>query len=150
GRFSMEEVNRLAERGIPVYTELAKQLGVTEGEVRDLVSAGKVGFPEMERMVRDLTSERGKFFGMMEAQSDTVAGRLNRLRDSFEQVTDIIGERLVPLFDRAIAVGQRLTDWFVALDPAVQTTVVSIGALVAAVGPMLLVTGKIISTLPKI
>src|SRR5690606_773698 len=99
GRMSMNEVNQLAARGIPIYTELANILGVSADKVRELVSQGKIGFPELQAVIQNLTSEGGKFFGMMDAQADTVQGRLNRLKDSFEQVTDIIGERLLPVFD---------------------------------------------------
>lgn len=148
GRMGMEEVNRLADRGVPIYTELAKQMGVGEGAVRDLVSAGKVGFPELEGVFRSLTSEGGMFFGMMEAQTGTVAGRLARLKDSFEQVTDVVGERLLPTFDRLIAAGQAATDWFVDLDESTQSLIVGIGGFAAAVGPLAVGLGTIAKTLP--
>lgn len=150
GRLGMEEVNRLAERGIPIYTELARQLGVTEGEVRDLVSAGEVGFPQLERMFVDLTSEGGKFFGMMEAQSATTEGRLNTLRDSFEQVTDIIGERLLPAVDAMIRHAQAAVDWFVNLDEATQGLFVGLGVTLAATGPVLVGVGTLLQQLPRL
>src|SRR5690606_41635288 len=52
GRMSMNEVNQLAARGIPIYTELADILGVSADEVRELVSQGKSGFPELEIAIR--------------------------------------------------------------------------------------------------
>lgn len=42
GKISMEEVNQLADQGIPIYKMLSEQLGVTQADVRDMVSAGKV------------------------------------------------------------------------------------------------------------
>src|SRR5690606_5481974 len=43
-RLSMEEVNQLSDRGIPIMSALAKQYGVTAGEARKMVSKGKVDF----------------------------------------------------------------------------------------------------------
>lgn len=150
GRAGMEEINRLADRGVPVYTELARVMGVSEGAVRDLVSAGAVGFPQMEQMFVNLTSEGGMFFGMMAAQTDTTAGRLARLKDSFEQVTDIIGERLVPAFDKLVAAGQAATDWFVNLDESTQGLLVGLGITLSVTGPILVGIGTLLVQLPKL
>lgn len=150
GRLGMEEVNRLADRGVPIYTELAKQLGVTEVAVRDLVSAGKVGFPELESVFANLTNEGGMFFGMMDAQADTVQGRLNRLKDSFEQVTDVVGERLLPTFDKLVSAGQKATEWFVNLDESTQGLLVGLGVTLAATGPVLVGVGTLLVQIPKL
>lgn len=150
GRLGMEEVNRLAERGIPIYTELAKQLGVSESQVRDLVSTGVVGFPELEAVITSLTTEGGMFFGMMDAQSKTVQGRLNALKDTFEQVTDIIGEHLVPAFDAMIGAAQSAVDWFVNLDESTQGLFVGLGVALSAAGPLLVGFGTLLAFLPQL
>lgn len=138
GRVTMEDVNSLAARGVPIYTELAKQFNVTTGEVRDLVSAGMVGFGNLNRMFIELTSEGGKFFGMMDAQSEVTAGKWARLKDSFEQVTDLIGERLLPIVNDLIAIAQSATEWFVNLDESLQTMIITTGLGAAAIGPLML------------
>ncbi|MFF4779406.1 tape measure protein [Microtetraspora fusca] len=43
-RLSLGEVNQLADRGVPILAMLAKQFGVTQGEMAKMVSAGKVDF----------------------------------------------------------------------------------------------------------
>ena len=82
GRLFAEDVNQLTGRGIPVTQELAKQFGVADGEVRNLVEAGKVGFPELEKAFQSLTGEGGKFFDMMAAQSASLGGQLSTLQDA--------------------------------------------------------------------
>jgi len=42
GRVGTEELNQLADRGIPIWTTLANSLGVGVGELRSMVSAGQV------------------------------------------------------------------------------------------------------------
>jgi tape measure domain-containing protein len=69
GRLFGEDINQLTGRGIPIIQELAKQFGVSDSQVKKLVETGKVGFPNIERAFIDMTSEGGKFAGMMAAQS---------------------------------------------------------------------------------
>lgn len=150
GRVAMEEVNSLAAKGIPIYTELARVMGVSETQVRELVSSGKVGFPQLEAAFKGMTSEGGKFFGMMDAQADTVAGRVNRLKDSFSQVADVVGTALIPAFDRLVGAAQRATDWFVNLDESTQGLLVGLGVTLAVTGPVLLGVGTLLVQLPKL
>ena len=46
GKMTGEELNQLTDAGIPMLQLLADNLGLTTEEVRDLVSAGEIGFDE--------------------------------------------------------------------------------------------------------
>lgn len=74
GRLYTNDLNQFTGRGIPMISELAKQFGVAESEVKELVEAGKIGFPEVQKVIESLTDEGGKFGGLMEKQSHTIAG----------------------------------------------------------------------------
>lgn len=52
GKAQTESVNQLAERGLPIWTKLAESLGVTQDEVQEMVSSGKVGFKEFSDAAR--------------------------------------------------------------------------------------------------
>src|SRR5690606_28484029 len=69
GRLFMQDINQLTNRGIPIIAELARQFGVTEAEVKELVSSGQVEFRHLEAAFISLTGEGGQFFGMMDEQS---------------------------------------------------------------------------------
>ncbi len=99
GRLFAEDINQLTGRGIPIIQELAKVLGVTEGEVKSMVEAGKVGFPELEKAFQGMTDKGGKFAGMMEAQSQTLAGLWSSLKDNVELALAGIGKSLVENLD---------------------------------------------------
>jgi tape measure domain-containing protein len=86
GTLFAEDINQLTGRGIPIIGEFARQLGVSESEVKKLGSQGKITFPMLEQAFKDMTGEGGKFGGMMAAQSGTVAGMLSTLSDSFGSV----------------------------------------------------------------
>lgn len=96
GRLFAEDINQLTGRGIPIIQELAKQFGVNENEVKKLVESGQVGFPNLEKAFQSLTSEGGKFSGMMDAQSKTFSGMMSTLMDNFNQLA---GELAAPIFD---------------------------------------------------
>ncbi|MEM6836256.1 MAG: tape measure protein [Cyanobacteria bacterium P01_C01_bin.120] len=85
GRLFAEDVNQLTERGIPIIQEFAEQFGVADSEVKKLVEEGKIGFPELEQAFISLTSEGGKFFGLMEKQSQTFGGQLSNVNDTIDQ-----------------------------------------------------------------
>jgi len=99
GRLFMEDINQLTGRGIPIIQELAAQFGVTESEVRDLVSSGQVNFGHLEQAFVDLTSEGGKFSGMMEAQSQTIGGLWSTLKDNVTISLATIGTTIIDAFD---------------------------------------------------
>lgn len=98
GRLFGEDINQLTGRGIPIIKELAKQFGVSESAVKDLVAEGKVGFPNLEQAFKDLTSNGGQFAGMMDAQSKTFDGMLSTLKDGFAQLA---GQAVQPFFELA-------------------------------------------------
>ena len=87
------DYNQFVGRGIPLGRELANVLGVAEGKVREMVEAGKVGFPEVQQAIQNLTNEGGMFFGLMEEQSKTITGRISNIEDSISMMMNEIGRQ---------------------------------------------------------
>lgn len=92
GRVALIDIRQFAGRGIPIYESLAKVLKVNKNEINALVSAGKIGFKDVEKAFKAMTSEGGDFFGMMTAQSKTVGGQISNMSDAWEQVKVNIGK----------------------------------------------------------
>jgi tape measure domain-containing protein len=92
GRVALTDVNQFANRGIPIWESLAKNMKLTTKEVREFVGQGKVGFKDVENAFKSMTEEGGQFFGMMDAQSKTVGGQLSMMGDSWEQLKVKIGQ----------------------------------------------------------
>ena len=93
GRMYTQDLNQFTNRGIPMIAELAKQFGVTESKVRELVEAGKVGFPEVQKVIESLTNEGGKFGGLMEEQSKTITGQISNIEDSISMMFNELGQQ---------------------------------------------------------
>ncbi len=92
GGLFTQDLKQFMGRGIPLADELAKVLGKTSNEVREMVSAGKIGFPEVQAALKGMTSEGGKFGGLMEKQSQTITGQISALEDAIYQMFNEIGE----------------------------------------------------------
>lgn len=92
GRLYTRDLIQFTTRGIPMIDELAKQLGVAKSEVQGLIEAGRVGFPEVQKVIESLTNEGGKFGGLMEAQSKTITGQISNIKDSFFIMLNDIGK----------------------------------------------------------
>lgn len=93
GRMYTQDLNQFTNRGIPMIAELAKQFGVAESKVRELVEAGKVGFPEVQKVIESLTNEGGKFGGLMEEQSKTITGQISNIEDSISMIFNELGQQ---------------------------------------------------------
>lgn len=92
GRAYATDIRQFAGRGIPIYEELAKVLGVTKDEVSGLVTAGKVGFKEVEQAFKNMTSESGIYYNLMQEQSKSLTGQLSNLGDAWDSMLNEIGK----------------------------------------------------------
>lgn len=92
GRAYATDIRQFAGRGIPIYEELAKVLGVTKDEVSGLVKEGKVGFKEVEQAFKNMTSESGIYYNLMQEQSKSLTGQLSNLGDAWDTMLNEIGK----------------------------------------------------------
>ncbi len=103
GRAMTVDIRQFAGRGVPIYEELARVLGVTRQEVSALITEGKVGFPEVEQAFRNMTSEGGMFYNLMREQSKTITGQISNLQDSISQTFNSIGQQSEGVITSAIS-----------------------------------------------
>lgn len=93
GRLYTQDLNQFTGRGIPMIQELAKVFGVAESKVKDLVEAGRVGFPEVQKVIENLTGEGSKFGGLMEEQSKTITGQISNIKDAIASMFNDMGKQ---------------------------------------------------------
>lgn len=80
-----EDINQLIEAGIPILDEFATILGTTPDKVKKLASEGKISFSVLEGAFKNLTSEGGRFAGLLEKQSETAIGLGSTLKGVFNK-----------------------------------------------------------------
>lgn len=94
GKVSSEELNQLAESGVPALKILQDELHMTGGELSSALQAGAVtaekGIPALVKGINK------RYEGMAAAQSKTFSGMLSTLKDN---ATQILGTVFRPLFD---------------------------------------------------
>jgi tape measure domain-containing protein len=85
GRAMTQDINQFTNRGIPMWDELAKVTGISGLALKKYVEEGKIGYKEIDQAFTNLTTNGGKFTGLMEAQSKTLGGTISNLGDSWDQ-----------------------------------------------------------------
>lgn len=61
-----------------------------------------------------------------------------------------IGETLAPIMEKITGVIQDIVEWFTSLDDSTRETIVTIGLIVAALGPLLVIGGKVLNGISSI
>lgn len=97
-KVSLESINMMIDAGFNPLQEISEKTGESMQSLYDRVSKGKMSVDEItESMVRS-TAEGGKYFQSMDAQSQTLDGRLSTLSDT---VNSKLGEALQPILQKA-------------------------------------------------
>lgn len=133
GRLYTADLNQFLGRGIPLADELAKQFGVAKEEIRKMVEEGKVGFPEVEQAIINMTNEGGKFGGLMEAQSKTITGRISNIEDTIDQMFNQIGQASEGVIGTTLDIIQSIVENWETVGKVLLTVIATYGTYKAAV-----------------
>ena len=127
GRAMTVDIRQFAGRGIPIYEELAKVLGVSQEQVGELVKQGKVGFKEVEQAFKNMTSEGGKFNNMLENSAGTWTQQIAAVQEKLFLKMNEFGNKYKEVFEFGIGTAEDLVE---SLDDVLSV----IGGLIAAYG----------------
>lgn len=132
GRAYLMDIRQFAGRGIPIYKELAKVLQVSEIQVNSFVESGKVGFAEVQKAFQNMTATGSMFGGLMEAQSKTIQGELERLGDGFDLMLNKIGKDTEGVISSTIQTAASLIENYETILNLLSGLIVTYGAYRAA------------------
>jgi tape measure domain-containing protein len=146
GKVSAQEMNQLAESGIPAWELLAKKIGVSIPEAMAKAEAGAISSATAIPAI--LAGMNAKFGGMMEKQSQTLLGQWSNVVDKLSAIAVDLGTALMPVandmiaaFQRALPVAEKLVAAFAAMPAPARNITIGFAALAAAAGPVLLALG---------
>lgn len=92
GKVSLEDVKQMIEAGFNPLMEISESTGESMESLYDRISKGTISVDEITASMERSTAEGGKYFGSMDAQSQTLNGRLSTLKDTAnESIGNIIG-----------------------------------------------------------
>lgn len=92
GRLYARDMLQFTSSGIPVLQEMAKIYGKTTEEINSMVSAGKIGFEDVRKVIENMTNEGGQFYNLMQEQSKTITGLISNLGDALDTMFNDIGK----------------------------------------------------------
>lgn len=127
GRLFTRDLMQFTSRGIPMTEALAKQFGVTKDKVSELVTAGKIGFPEVEKAIKSMTDEGGQFGGLMEKQSHSITGQISNIQDSIEMAINDLGTQTEGLMNDALDITSKVIDHWKEIGKVILTAATAYG-----------------------
>lgn len=102
---------------------------------------------DIEKLSGAIANCDGTSLQMAETMQDNLAGQLTILKSQLEELAISFGEILMPVIRDIITKIQGFVDKLNALDPATKQTIIKIGLMAAALGPLFIVIGKTISSI---
>lgn len=149
----IEGLGNMSAAGENVFGVL-DELGLSEIRVRDaLLRASGAGdlFRNSIQLGSQAWQENTALTKEAEQRYGTTESQLTMLWNRLKDVAITFGDALVPAMMKALDAAQPLLDavtnmatWFANLDPGMQRTIITIAALVAALGPVLFVVGTVV------
>lgn len=91
GRLLGQDLRQFTNAWVPIIAELAKNLGVAESGIKDMVSAGKIWFADVEKAFQTMSWEWWKFANLMDKQSGTLLGAWSNLKDATNSLGEVLG-----------------------------------------------------------
>jgi len=99
---------------------------------------------DYEKLTQATREYNGVAKEMAETMEDNLQGEITKLKSALEGVGIQLFEILVPHLQTLVEKLQQAVEWFGNLSPATQETIVKVAALAAAIGPLLMIGGKLI------
>lgn len=129
-RLTGRELRDFAIAGVPLLDELAKVMGKTTTEVTKLVSKGAVGFPIVEQAFKNMSSEGGKFFDLMQKQTASTGGQISNLKDVIGLLENDLFKKFQPAINKTVVAIQRWTALFRENIDTVVSVISTLGKLI--------------------
>ncbi len=105
---------------------------------------------DVDELNESLRTCAGTTDEMAQTMMGGFGGSIEKLKSSINVLAYSLGEALAPTIQRVVNFLQDMTDKFNALSPAQQQVIVKIGLAAAALGPLLLITGKMMTAVGTI
>lgn len=148
-----KEVDRLAELAYGAEGALKAKYAATVAGKRGmagLLAIVSASQSDWDGMTEAIYNADGAAEEMRKTMEDTLVGQFTILKSQAAELAMEFGEALLPTIRGLVEWMQQLIINFQNLSPEQKETIAKIGAMVAAIGPLLLVGGKLIRGIGKL
>lgn len=104
-------------------------------------------FTESMNAMAESSGKTAEAFAVVD---DTTATSMEKLKTSVQTLAIQLGDILIPVVEEVVGHVQRIVDWLGSLDESQKKTIVTITAVVAAIGPALIVVGNVVGVVGNI
>lgn len=94
------DLNQFAIQGIPIYTELAKVIGVNGEEIRKMVEAGSIGYDQVSQALKNMTADGTAFNQIAKEMDATFSAKMEAIGSAIETLAGRF-MNMINAFDRA-------------------------------------------------
>ena len=141
GKASAMDIRQFGMAGIDIYGILADYTGKTTAEIKKM----DITYEDLSAALQKSASVGGKYYGGQAEMANTLSGQVSKLKKTFQDLTGELSKSLYPTIKKITEKLQGLVDWFKGLNDKQKETITKIGLLITALGPALLIIGKLIS-----
>lgn len=134
GKLMGQDLLQLINQGFNPLNVISEQTGISMSKLKDAMAQGAISADMVTAAFQAATSEGGLFFGNLEAQSQTLQGRLSTLQDNFQTALQNMAEAFLPLLKAG-------TDVLIAFDwtpiiASMQSVAEKVTSLVGIIGSL--------------
>ena len=142
-----------AAKGVPLATVTNALVKANNGNTTALgrlVGKTKDASGEALTMEEIMARAADTMGGAAATAADTAAGRTAIMQAKMGDLSEELGSILLPILEKVVEVLSQMADWFSQLSPGAKKAVVAFGAVAAAIGPVLIVLGKVVAMGPSL
>jgi len=155
GRLMGQDLLQLINSGFNPLQVISEKTGRSMSDLKKDMEDGAISSDMVTQAFKDATSEGGMFFGAMDKGSKTMNGQMSTLKDT---INITLGETMKPIFEdisknilpKIIKGIEDLGKKFSSLSDTQKSNIVKWVGIAAAVGPVILVVGKLITIIPAL
>lgn len=141
GKASTMDLRQFAMAGIDIWGILSESTGKSVKQLQNMT----ITYDMLSEALIKASAEGGRYAGGMEAQADTLNGKLAKLKSTFQELLGELTEVLVPIIKEVVDYLQSWIDKLKSLDDEQKNTIIKIAGIVASISPLLIIIGKLTS-----
>lgn len=152
GRLVGQDLRQLVNAGFNPLQVISEKTGQSMLELKEAMEDGEISANQVTQAFIDATSEGGRFFRMMDKQSQTTAGKFSTFKDNLIIALTNLGSALLPAANKLMVALTpitnavlKLANWFEKLPSPIQDATAYLIVMSVALGPLILGIGKLTS-----
>ena len=133
GKLMGQDLLQMINAGFNPLATISEKTGKSIGQLKEEMEKGAISADMVRQAFIDATSEGGKFYGMLEAQSKTLRGAYSNLQGAIDDMFNSIGEQSEGIMAGAIDAATFLVQNYEKVGKAILFVVATYGEYKAAV-----------------